>query len=231
MKNDFVILVVEDDSHVRNLIRTTLKLQGYDFHEANTGKEALALATSQKIDMMLLDLGLPDMDGLEVIENIRSWSSMPIIVISAREEEKDKIDALNMGADDYLTKPFSVNEMIARIHAMQRRLQYVNQKEETSIFENGSLTIDFASNVAYLDNKELHLTQQEYALLVLLAQNVGKVLTHSYIVSKIWGSTMESDILSLRVYINSLRKKLKSENYEDSLIQTHIGIGYQMIKR
>ena len=144
MKNDFVILVVEDDSHVRNLIRTTLKLQGYDFYEANTGKDALALATSQKVDMMLLDLGLPDMDGLEVIESIRSWSSMPIIVISAREEEKDKIDALNMGADDYLTKPFSVNEMIARIHAMQRRLQYVNQKEESSIFENGPLTIDFA---------------------------------------------------------------------------------------
>lgn len=229
MKNDFAIIVVEDDSHVRNLIRTTLKLQGYDFFEASTGKDALTIATTQKADMMLLDLGLPDMDGLEVIENIRSWSSMPIIVISAREEEKDKIDALNIGADDYLTKPFSVNEMIARIHAMQRRLQYMKQ-EESSIFENGPLTIDFASNIAYLNQKELHLTQQEYALLVLLAQNVGKVLTHSYIVSKIWGSSMDSDILSLRVYINSLRKKLKCDE-EDSLIQTHIGIGYQMIKR
>lgn len=230
MKNDFSIIVVEDDSHVRNLIRTTLKLQGYDFFEVSTGKDALSIATMQKADMMLLDLGLPDMDGLEVIENIRSWSSMPIIVISAREEEKDKIDALNIGADDYLTKPFSVNEMIARIHAMQRRLQYMQQKDESSIFENGPLTIDFASNIAYLKQNELHLTQQEYALLVLLAQNVGKVLTHSYIVSKIWGSSMDSDILSLRVYINSLRKKLKCED-EDSLIQTHIGIGYQMIKR
>ncbi len=177
---------------------------------------------------------------------------MPIIVISAREEEKDKIDALNTGADDYLTKPFSVEEMIARIKAMQRRLQYMKQKEESAIFENGPLVIDFASNIVSssvkvrqsvsplvidfasnivsLDNKQLHLTQQEYHLLTLLAQNVGKVLTHSYIISKIWGNGVDTDIVSLRVYMNSLRKKSKSETVQESLIQTHIGIGYQMIK-
>ena len=228
--NDFTILVVEDDAHVRSLIKTSLKLHNYNYEEAPNGKTAIATASSKHIDLVLLDLGLPDIDGLEVIETIRTWSSMPIIVISAREEEKDKIDALNTGADDYLTKPFSVEEMIARIKAMQRRLQYMSQKEESPIFENGPLRIDFASNIVLLDGKELHLTQQEYHLITLLAQNVGKVLTHSYIISKIWGSGVDSDIVSLRVYMNSLRKKLKTETMKESLIQTHIGIGYQMIK-
>ena len=224
------ILVVEDDSHVRNLIKTTLKLHNLSYYEANKGEEALNIASSKQVDLVLLDLGLPDMDGLEVIDNIRSWSNMPIIVISAREEEKDKIDALNKGADDYLTKPFSVEEMIARINAIQRRLQYINQKEENTSFENGPLTIDYASNIVYLDNKQLHLTLQEYQLLKLFAKNVGKVLTHSYIIDKIWGGGVDSDIISLRVYMNALRKKLKSDTFMEPLIQTHIGIGYQMIK-
>ena len=228
--NALKILVVEDDSHVRNLIKTTLKLHNLSYYETNKGEEALNIASSKHVDLVLLDLGLPDMDGLEVIDNIRSWSNMPIIVISAREEEKDKIDALNKGADDYLTKPFSVEEMIARINAIQRRLQYINQKEESTSFENGPLTIDYASNIVYLDNKQLHLTLQEYQLLKLFAKNVGKVLTHSYIIDKIWGGGVDSDIISLRVYMNALRKKLKSDTFMEPLIQTHIGIGYQMIK-
>lgn len=227
---EFNILVVEDDSRVRNLIKTSLKLHNYDYLEVTNGKDAISTSSSKHVDLILLDLGLPDMDGIEVIENIRSWSNIPIIVISARSEEKDKINALNAGADDYLTKPFSVEEMIARINAMQRRLQYMSEYKESSTFENGPLKIDYASNIAYLDNEPLHLTQQEYHLLTLLSQNVGKVLTHSYIISHIWGSSLDSDIVSLRVYMNALRKKLKSDSFQEPLIQTHIGIGYQMIK-
>jgi len=228
----FKILVVEDDRPVANLITTTLKIHDYTGISAASGKEAISLCASHHPDLILLDLGLPDMDGIDVIRKIREWSSVMIIIISARSEDSDKILALDSGADDYLTKPFSVDELLARIRASQRRLRYIAKEgEQNPIFVNGLLTIDFASNIVNASGQEIHLTGLEYRLLTLLAKNVGKVLTHSYIIDKIWGSGVESDIVSLRVYMNSLRKKLRHACGEEELIVTHIGIGYQMIRK
>ena len=228
--NKYTILVVEDDKPVRTLITTTLKANGYRFIEALTGEEAILQATSHNPDIILLDLGLPDMDGVEIILKIRSWSNVPIIVISARSEDSDKIDALDSGADDYLTKPFSVEELLARLRVTQRRLAMLGAEHADTVFVNGSLRIDYAAGCAYLGGNELHLTPIEYKLLCLLAQNVGKVLTHTYITQKIWGNSWENDIASLRVFMATLRKKLESAPDSPQYIQTHIGVGYRMLK-
>ena len=195
--NKPLVLVVEDDTSVRNLITTTLKTYEYRYLSAQNGASAVMEALSHNPDIVLLDLGLPDMDGVEIIRKIRSWSNMPIIVISARTEDSDKIGALDAGADDYLTKPFSV---------------------------------DYAAGCAYLDGAELHLTPIEYKLLCLLSKNVGKVLTHTYITQQIWGSSWENDIASLRVFMATLRKKLENGKGGQQYIQTHIGIGYRMLR-
>ena len=228
--NKYTILVVEDDKPVRTLITTTLKANGYRFIEALTGEEAILQATSHNPDIILLDLGLPDMDGVEIIRKVRSWSNVPIIVISARSEDSDKIGALDSGADDYLTKPFSVEELLARLRVTQRRLAMLGAEHADTVFVNGSLRIDYAAGCAYLDGNELHLTPIEYKLLCLLAQNVGKVLTHTYITQKIWGNGWENDIASLRVFMATLRKKLESAPDSPQYIQTHIGVGYRMLK-
>ena len=228
--NKYTILVVEDDKPVRTLITTTLKANGYRFIEALTGEEAILQATSHNPDIILLDLGLPDMDGVEIIRKVRSWSNVPIIVISARSEDSDKIGALDSGADDYLTKPFSVEELLARLRVTQRRLAMLGAEHADTVFVNGSLRIDYAAGCAYLDENELHLTPIEYKLLCLLAQNVGKVLTHTYITQKIWGNSWENDIASLRVFMATLRKKLESAPNSPQYIQTHIGVGYRMLK-
>ena len=228
--NKYTILVVEDDKPVRTLITTTLKANGYRFIEALTGEEAILQATSHNPDVILLDLGLPDMDGVEIIRKVRSWSNVPIIVISARSEDSDKIGALDSGADDYLTKPFSVEELLARLRVTQRRLAMLGAEHADTVFVNGSLRIDYAAGCAYLDENELHLTPIEYRLLCLLAQNVGKVLTHTYITQKIWGNSWENDIASLRVFMATLRKKLDSAPDSPQYIQTHIGVGYRMLK-
>ena len=223
------ILVVEDDGTVRNLITTTLKSNEYRYLTAPTGAEAIALASSAQPDIVLLDLGLPDMDGVEVIGRIRSWSGMPIIVISARSEDADKIAALDAGADDYLTKPFSVAELLARLRVTQRRLAAQEGKAGESVFRNGRLTIDYGAGCAYIDDTALKLTPTEYKLLCLLAKDVGKVLTHTYLTDKIWGSSWESDMASLRVHMATLRKKIEKDT-GSQYIQTHIGIGYRMLK-
>lgn len=230
--NKQLILVVEDDAAVRNLITTTLETQKYRYLTAGSGEAAILEAVSHNPDIVLLDLGLPDMDGVEIIRKIRSWSSMPIIVISARSEDTDKIDALDAGADDYLTKPFSVEELLARIRVTQRRLiamQGVAPTRQTT-FENGALKIDYAAGCAYLSGEELHLTPIEYKLLCLLSKNVGKVLTHTYITQEIWGSSWENDVASLRVFMATLRKKIEKSPDSQQYIQTHIGVGYRMIK-
>ena len=228
--NKYTILVVEDDKPVRTLITTTLKANGYRFIEALTGEEAILQATSHNPDIILLDLGLPDMDGVEIIRKVRSWSNVPIIVISARSEDSDKIGALDSGADDYLTKPFSVEELLARLRVTQRRLAMLGAEHADTVFVNGSLRIDYAAGCAYLDGNELHLTPIEYKLLCLLAQNVGKVLTHTYITQRIWGNSWENDIASLRVFMATLRKKLESAPDSPQYIQTHIGVGYRMLR-
>lgn len=225
-----LILVVEDDAPVRNLITTTLKAHDYKFITAQNGNNAIMEASSHNPDIVLLDLGLPDMDGVEVIERIRTWSEMPIIVISARSEDKDKIDALDAGADDYLTKPFSVEELLARLRVTQRRLASNRNEDASSVFINGALRIDYAAGCAYLGEEELHLTPIEYKILCLLAANVGKVLTHTFITQKIWGAAWENNVASLRVFMATLRKKIEAAPDSPQYIQTHIGVGYRMMR-
>ncbi len=229
--NKPLILVVEDDRPVRSLITTTLKAREYRYIEAPNGETALLEASSHNPDIMLLDLGLPDMDGIEIIRRIRSWSNLPIIVISARSEDTDKIDALDAGADDYLTKPFSVEELLARLRVTQRRLSMLHAENASgSVFVNGRLRIDYAAGCAYLDDTELHLTPIEYKLLCILAQNVGKVLTHTYITQHVWGNSWDNDIASLRVFMATLRKKIEPDSSAPQYIQTHISVGYRMLR-
>lgn len=229
--NKPLILVVEDDPPVRNLITTTLKTNDYRYLVAANGGTAVLEASSHNPDIILLDLGLPDMDGVQVIRNIRSWSNLPIIVISARSEDNDKIEALDAGADDYLTKPFSVEELLARLRVTQRRLAaQQGAAHETSVFVNGQLKIDYAAGCVYLNDQELHLTPIEYKLLCLLAKHVGKVLTHSYITDSIWGNHVDNDVASLRVFMATLRKKIERDPNSPQYIQTHIGVGYRMLR-
>lgn len=223
------VLVVEDDRAIRNLITTTLESQGYRFETAEKGEEAIMLASSLKPDIMILDLGLPDMDGVEVIKRLRGWNDKPIIVVSARSEDRDKIDALDAGADDYLTKPFSVAELLARIRVALRRMADVRSKPaDESVFRNGGLRIDYAAASVFLGEEEVHLTPIEYKLLCLLAKNVGKVLTQNYILENVWGSALKSDSQTLRVFMATLRKKVEENPSQPRFIQTHIGIGYRM---
>ena len=230
--NNPVILVIEDDIPVRNLIVTTLKTHEYRYLTAKNGAEAVMMASSHNPDVLFLDLGLPDMDGIDVIRQVRSWSNVPIIVISARSDDADKIEALDAGADDYLTKPFSVEELLARLRVTIRRLALMNSEPGggRSVYTNGILTIDYSAGVASLDNEELKLTSMEYKLLCLLAKNTGKVLTHTFITQNIWGRTWDSDIASLRVFMTTLRKKIEPGPDSPKYIQTHIGIGYRMLK-
>ena len=215
--NKTSILIVEDDRPIRNLIVTTLKTHEYKYLTAENGREAILEASSHNPDM---------------IKKIRTWSNMPIIVISARSEDSDKIEALDAGADDYITKPFSVEELLARIRVTQRRLAVIQTGEiqKTAAFINGELKIDYTAGCTYMRGEELHLTPIEYKLLCLLSRNVGKVLTHTYITQQIWGRSSENDVASLRVFMATLRKKLESDKNEIQYIQTHIGIGYRMLR-
>ena len=227
------ILVVEGDNAIVSLISATLSTQDYQFRVSRTAAQALIDAVSFSPDIMLLDLGLPDSDGIEIIQKVRKWSQMPIIVVSARSEDKDKVSALDAGADDYMTKPFSIDELLARLRAAMRRIRYENtmSTENPGIYENGNLRIDYNAGCVYVDDNEIHLTPIEYKLLCLLAKNTGKVLTHNYILKEIWGSPIASDLPSLRVYMTTLRKKVEKDSDEPHFIQTHIGIGYRMLRR
>lgn len=198
---------------------------------AMNGEAAILEASSHNPDIILLDLGLPDMDGIEVIKKIRTWSNVPIIIISARSEDMDKVEALDAGADDYLTKPFSVEELLARLRVTERRL-VTSQGEQmsSSVFVNGKLRIDFVAGCAYMEDEELHLTPIEYRLLCLLSKNLGKVLTHTFITQNIWGHSWENDVASLRVFMATLRKKLEKKSDSAQYIQTHVGAGYRMMK-
>ena len=226
------ILIVEDDGAVRNLISTTLQTHDYKYILATNGETAILEASSHNPDIILLDLGLPDIDGIDIIKKVRSWSNMPIIVISARSEDTDKIEALDAGADDYLTKPFSVEELLARVRVTLRRLSYIENQgnSSSSLFINGDLKIDYSAGCAYINDQEPHLTPIEYKLLCLLAKNMGKVLTHTYITREIWGSAWDSDVASLRVFMATLRKKIEKTSDAPQYIQTHVGVGYRMLK-
>lgn len=228
-----VILIVEDDGAVRNLVATALDVHGYRHREAASATAALLdLTSSTDINLVILDLGLPDRDGVEVIEALRGWSRVPVIVLSARQEDADKVAALDAGADDYLTKPFSVEELLARVRVALRRLAYDSPATptEAAVYRNGELLIDFDAGVATRGGEELHLTPIEYKLLALLARNTGKVLTHNYILKEVWGEAVASDLPSLRVFMATLRKKIEPDSANPRYLQTHVGIGYRMLR-
>lgn len=229
--NKPLILIVEDDPPIRKLISVALGAHDYRSISAANAVTAVMEASSHNPDIVLLDLGLPDRDGVEVIRTIRTWSNVPIIVISARSDDRDKIEALDAGADDYLTKPFSVDELLARLRATIRRLNQ-SQAENTDqlTFVNGPLTINYSAGCAFLNGEELHLTPIEYKLLSLLARNCGKVLTHNYITRQVWGTSWQNNVASLRVFMATLRKKLEPDPGSPSFIQTHVGIGYRMVR-
>ena len=231
--NDITVFIVEDDKAIRNLMTTTLETQGYQYQTANTGQTAMMGILSTKPDVIILDLGLPDLDGITIIHKIRSWSQVPIIVVSARSEDRDKIEALDAGADDFLTKPFSTDELLARLRVSIRRLKQGNlaqQGAENTQFTTGDLTVDFLAGCVYKNDQEIHLTPNEYKLLCLLAKNAGKVLTHNFILKEIWGSTLPGDTQSLRVFMATLRKKIEADTSNPKYIQTHIGVGYRLLK-
>lgn len=232
MQNNMpLILIVEDDRAIRSLVKNTLDIHNYKSVVAENGQKALLQITSYHPDIVLLDLGLPDMDGIEIIKRVREWSTCAIIVISARTEDSDKISALDAGADDYLIKPFSVEELLARIRSTVRRLQYAeaDNSSQEQIFKNGDLVIDYSAATVMLGAEQLHLMPIEYNVLCLLARNMGRVLTYSYILDHVWKSSLDGDVSSLRVYIASLRKKIEPGDNRGKYIQTHIGIGYRML--
>ena len=231
--NKSKILVIEDDPAITNLIRTTLDTQDYQYHTARTGSAGLMDAVAYNADVIILGLGLPDMDGVEIIRKIRGWSTVPIIVVSARSEDSDKVEALDAGADDYLTKPFSIDELLARLRAALRRRQLddTGLAPQESVYRNGNLSIDYAAGCVYRDDREIHLTPIEYKLLCVLAKNTGKVLTHNYILKEVWGNAFSADASSLRVFMATLRKKIEENPATPQYIQTHIGVGYRMIRQ
>ena len=227
------ILVVDDEKVLVKGIKFNLESEGYQVEAGYDGEEAVELARSGSFDLIILDLMMPKIDGLQACMRIREFSNVPIIMLTARSEDTDKIEALDAGADDYLTKPFSVEELLARLRVTQRRLATLQTGMLTSgaVFTNGKLKVDYAAGCAYRDGVEIHLTPIEYKLLCLLAQNTGKVLTHNYILNKIWSSALPSDTPSLRVFMATLRKKIEPDPSHPRYIQTHIGVGYRMIRQ
>jgi two-component system KDP operon response regulator KdpE len=227
-----LILIVDDEKSIRSFLRLSIEIQGYKCIDASDGANALMLAVSRNPDIMILDLGLPDMDGVEVIKKLRAVSQMPIIIISARGHEREKVEALDAGADDYLTKPFSVPELLARIRVI---LRHKSKTESTvnslinPIHKIKDLTIDMDKHRVWIQNDEIRLTPNEYKVLVLLAKNQGKVLSHKYIAENIWGEALESDTQSLRVCMGNLRRKLGQDPSQPEYIITEIGVGYRMI--
>lgn len=228
MNNKSIIMLIEDDAAIRRFLSTVLTANGYKVLTSVSGEEALSLIPSYCPDLILLDLGLPDMDGSEIIKNIRSWSSLPIIVVSARVHEKEKVEALDLGADDYITKPFGTSELLARIRTALRHRFHGDNLDAAHIYINGSLKINFDKRTVTVDGEEIHLTQNEYKILVLIARNEGKVLTYDYILREIWGPYTDKDNQILRVNMANIRRKLEKNPAEPKYILTEVGVGYRM---
>ena len=222
------ILIVEDDSQIRNFISYSLKQEGFSYLTAGTAQGALSTIVTEQIDLMLLDLGLPDFDGMEVIKKIREWSEMPIIVVSARDQDKEKASALDNGADDYLTKPFSSMELMARIRVALRHLHKSGGVRSQTNLAVGGLRIDLDKRLVYLEDSELHTTPLEYSLLSLFFRNIGKVLTTKYIIKEIYGAGYGSDTQALRKLMAGLRRKIEKNPAKPRYILTEIGVGYRL---
>ncbi len=232
MNNKFSVLVIEDEKNILDFIVKSLTAHNYKVTPATTGKEALSLIASICPDIILLDLGLPDMDGCEIIKSVRTWSSNPIIVVSARTQEEDKVRALDLGADDYLTKPFGVPELLARLRTSLRHSNKLNNDSDLykKPYHAKDLTIDFLKRKIILRDEEIHLTPIEYKIVAYLAQNSGKVMTYSTIMNSVWGPYAESDNKILRVNMANIRRKLELNPAEPDYIFTEVGVGYRMLE-
>jgi two-component system KDP operon response regulator KdpE len=221
-----LFLIVEDDKQIRNFINFSLRSQDYDCVEVSTGKSAMSLIATENLSAIILDLGLPDMDGIDIIKQVRGFSDIPIIVVSARDQDSEKIDALDSGADDYLTKPFSIKELLARIRVVFRHNTHIKQ-DTPVVYKVADLEIDLEKHKVILEGNEIHFTPMEYNVLTLLIKNAGKVLTHKYILKEVWGSYLESDMQSLRVFMANIRRKLEKNPANPRYIFTEVGIGYR----
>lgn len=221
-----LFLIVEDDLQIRNFIKFSLKSQEYNCLETSTGKEALNAIATEPITTILLDLGLPDMDGLEIIKQVRTFSELPIIVISARDQDTEKVEALDAGADDYLTKPFSIKELLARIRVIFRHTATLKD-EVLTFYKLADLEIDLAKHKVILRDKEIHFTPMEFNILTLLVKNCGKVLTHKYILKEVWDSSLDNDVQSLRVFMANIRRKIEDNPAKPRYVITEVGVGYR----
>jgi two-component system KDP operon response regulator KdpE len=221
------ILLIEDDLHIRRFLRASLPTQGYELLEAATGQEGLALAAALVPDLILLDLGLPDMEGIEVIRQVRTWSQVPIIILSAREQEREKVATLDAGADDYLTKPFGMGELLARIRAALRRSQ-TGEKSQERVFSLGKITVDLEKRRVFRGGKEVHLTPIEYKLLTTLIKYQGKVVTHRQLLKEVWGPSYVDQHPYLRIFILNLRRKLEDNPARPVYLLTDPGVGYRL---
>jgi two-component system KDP operon response regulator KdpE len=224
-----LILVIEDDSQIRRFLRAALAAEGYLFHEALTAEEGAAQAASRQPDLILLDLGLPDHDGLEVIRRVREWSQTPIVVLSARGQEQDKIAALDLGADDYIAKPFAVGELLARIRAALRRSAAPAQDGSGMTFRFGGVEVDLDKRLVKVEGQEIHLTPNEYKLLQVLIKHAGKVLTQRQLLNEVWGPHHTEQAQYLRVYVAQLRRKLETDPARPKHLQTEPGVGYRLV--
>ncbi len=229
LKNAGTILIIEDDERIRGYIKTVLLSSDYSVLETGNGKTALSIVASHSPDLVLLDLGLPDIDGQDVLRELRSWSRVPVVVISARGLERDKVVALDNGADDYITKPFGTDELLARIRTALRHGRQQSEGERTVFSANG-LTVDTERRIVRVDDKSIHLTQIEYKIVTLLCRNAGKVLTHDYMIREVWGPFSNCDTQLLRVNMANIRRKLERDPSMPEYITTEIGVGYRMIE-
>ncbi|HSB34740.1 MAG TPA: response regulator [Nitrospirota bacterium] len=223
-----LILLIEDEPQMRRFLRITLQSHGYRLVESETGSDGLLQAASRNPDVVLLDLGLPDMDGLEVTNRLREWAQTPIIVISAREQEQDKVKALDAGADDYLTKPFNANELLARIRVAIRHSVRSRLGRDEPVFTLDNLRVDLSQRRVFLDDKEVHLTPIEYKLLMVLIRHAGKVITHRQLLQEVWGPAHVNEVQYLRVYMTQLRHKLETDPTRPRFLMNEPGIGYRL---
>jgi two-component system KDP operon response regulator KdpE len=223
-----LILLIEDEPQMRRFLRITLQSNGYRLVETETGAEGLLQAASRNPDVVLLDLGLPDMDGLEVTTRLREWTQVPVVVISAREQEQDKVKALDAGADDYLTKPFNAGELLARIRVALRHALRQRSGRQEPVFSLYNLRVDLAQRQVFLDDREVHLTPIEYKLLTTLIRHAGKVVTHRQLLTEVWGAAHSNEVQYLRVYMTQLRHKLESDPARPRFLMNEPGIGYRL---
>jgi two-component system KDP operon response regulator KdpE len=222
-----LILVIEDDPAIRRFLRTALVNRGYRFVEATTAKDGLTQAATRQPDLVILDLGLPDLDGLEVIRQLREWTSLPIIILSVRGQESDKVAALDAGADDYLSKPFGVAELLARIRVILRHSAQAGQELDEPVFVAGDLKVDLARRQVFRGETEVHLTPMEYKLLTMLIRYAGKVVTHRQLLKEVWGPAYSGETQYLRVYMGQLRHKLEADPARPRYLETELGVGYR----